>query len=82
MLLGRGVPLLDRDLEGSDARGLRELGVDGEEGVVGLVLLLLLEAEVTHPRNLSRSETAEKPHYGQTNILPLSLETLLQQTKA
>ena len=82
MLLGRGVPLLDRDLEGSDARGLRELGVDGEEGVVGLVLLLLLEAEVTHPRNLSRSETAEKPHYGQTNILPLSLETLLQQTEA
>ena len=80
MLLGRGVPLLDRDLEGSDARGLRELGVDGEEGVVGLVLLL--EAEVTHPRNLSRSETAEKPHYGQTNILPLSLETLLQQTEA
>ena len=82
MLLGWGVPLLDRDLEGSDARGLRELGVDGEEGVVGLVLLLLLEAEVTHPRNLSRSETAEKPHYGQTNILPLSLETLLQQTEA
>ena len=82
MLLGRGVPLLDRDLEGSDARGLRELGVDGEEGVVGLLLLLLLEAEVTHPRNLSRSETAEKPHYGQTNILPLSLETLLQQTEA
>ena len=80
MLLCRGVPLLDRDLEGSDARGLRELGVDGEEGVVGLVLLL--EAEVTHPRNLSRSETAEKPHYGQTNILPLSLETLLQQTEA
>ena len=80
MLLGRGVPLLDWDLEGSDARGLRELGVDGEEGVVGLVLLL--EAEVTHPRNLSRSETAEKPHYGQTNILPLSLETLLQQTEA
>ena len=81
MLLCRGVPLLHRDLEGPDARGLRELGVDGEEGVVGL-LLLLLEAEVTHPRNLSRSETAEKPHYGQTNILPLSLETLLQQTEA
>ena len=61
MLLGRGVPLLDRDLEGSDARGLRELGVDGEEGVVGLLLLLLLmlEAEVTHPRDLSRSETAQ-----------------------
>ena len=76
MLLGRGVPLLDRDLEGSDARGLRELGVDGEEGVVGLLLLLvLLEAEVTHPRDLSRSETDKNPHY----IFRLSLETLWKQ---
>ena len=61
MLLCRGVPLLNRDLEGSDAGGLRELGVDWEEGVVGL-----LEAKVTHPRDLSHSETAKKPHYGQT----------------
>ena len=42
MFLCRKVPLLQRDLEGSDAGGLRQLRVDREEGVVA-------HAKVGHP---------------------------------
>ena len=42
MFLCRRVPLLQRDLERSDAGGLRELRVDREEGIVA-------HAKVGHP---------------------------------
>ena len=57
MLLCWGVPLLNGDLEGSDARGLRKFGVDREEGVIGLRLEV---SKVAHPRDLHRSETTRK----------------------
>ena len=61
MLLCRGVPFLNWDLEGSDAGGLRKLRVNWEEGIVGL-----LNPKVSHPGYSAHSETTEKPCYGYT----------------
>ena len=58
VFLRRGVPLLNGDLERSDAGGLRKLGVDRKEGIVGL-----LKAKVSHPGYVSHSETYERPYY-------------------